>query len=287
MADLDRLLRSDDQRAALALILPQVHALDVVTVVARLDSLEQIGVVGITRTRGRQKLVGLFLIRAVLRDNDNRAVEARLLEHMLDRNRIGHAAVDVFVPVNLDRRRHQRQRGRGTHGVEIEHGAFDREVRGGSKEHVRRDGVHLDGARVERLVVKGIQAVLDVVEDEVVTHNGTRGRKRCSAHESAVVAESQVDAIDATDLVRLVVDAVERTGRNAVHRRNFDTGLHENVEHAGGKLPTKTATLQDERDLAGVLCLIFCSHIDLLRLRFGFLLPSFRMARARVFRGGR
>ena len=128
---------------------------------------------------------------------------------------------------------------------------------------------------------------MDVVEDEVVTHNGTRGRKRCSAHESAVVAESQVDAIDATDLVRLVVDAVERTGRNAVHRRNFDTGLHENVEHAGGKLPTKTATLQDERDLAGVLCLIFCSHIDLLRLRFGFLLPSFRMARARVFRGGR
>lgn len=54
MTDLDRLLRSDDQRTALALILPQVHALDVVTVMARLDSLEQIGVVGITRTRGRQ-----------------------------------------------------------------------------------------------------------------------------------------------------------------------------------------------------------------------------------------
>ena len=28
MADLDRLLRSNDQRAALALILPQVHALE-------------------------------------------------------------------------------------------------------------------------------------------------------------------------------------------------------------------------------------------------------------------
>lgn len=136
MADLDRLLRSNDQRAALALILPQVHALDVVTVVARLDSLEQIGVVGITRTRGRQKLVGLFLIRTVLRDNDNRAIEARLLEHMLDGNRIGYAAVDVFVPVNLDRRRHQRQRRRGANSVEVKYGAFDREVRGGSKEHV-------------------------------------------------------------------------------------------------------------------------------------------------------
>lgn len=45
MTDLDRLLRSDDQRTALALILPQVHALHVVTVVARLDSLKQIGVV--------------------------------------------------------------------------------------------------------------------------------------------------------------------------------------------------------------------------------------------------
>ncbi len=44
VADLDRLLRSNDQRAALALILPQMHALDVIAVVARLDSLEQVGV---------------------------------------------------------------------------------------------------------------------------------------------------------------------------------------------------------------------------------------------------
>ena len=96
---------------------------------------------------------------------------------MLDRNRIGYAAVDVFVPVDLDRRRHQRQRGRGAHSIEVEHGAFDRQVCGSSKEHVRRDSVHLDGAGVERLVVKGIQAVLDIVEDKVVTHNGARGRK--------------------------------------------------------------------------------------------------------------
>ena len=191
------------------------------------------------------------------------------------------------MPVNLDRRRHQRQRRRGAHGVEIEHGAFDREVRGGSKEHVRRDGVHLDAARVERLVVKGIQAVLDVVEDEVVTHNGTRGRKRCSAHEAAVVAESQVDAVGTADLVRLVVHAVEGAGRYAIYRRNLDASLHENVEHARSKLPAEAAALQNERDLASVLCLIFCSHVDLLRLRFGFLLPSFGMASAQVFQGGR
>ena len=194
-----------------------------------------------------------------------------------------YAAVDVFVPVDLDRRRHQRQRRRCAHSVEVKYGAFDRQVRGGSKEHVRRDGVHLDRAGVERLVIKRIQAVLDVVEDKVVTHDGTRGRKRRGAHVAAVVAEGQIDSVGATDLVRLVVDAIERTGRDAVHRRNFDTGLHENVEHAGGKLPTKTATLQDERDLAGVLCLIFCSHIDLLRLRFDFLLPSFGMEGAQVF----
>ena len=254
---------------------------------ARLDSLEQVGVVGIAGARGRHKLVGLFLVRAVLRDNDNRAIEARLLQHVLDGDRIGYAAVDVFVPVDLDRRRYQRQRGRGTHGVEVEHGAFDRQVRGGSKEHVRRDGVHLDGARVERLVVKGIQAVLDIVEDKVVTHDGARGCEGCGTHVAVVIAEGQVDAIDATDLVRLVVDAVERTGRDAVHRRNFDTGLHEDVEHACGKLPAEAAALQNERDLAGILCLIFCSHIDLLRLRFGLLLPSFGMEGAQVFRGGR
>ena len=201
MADLDRLLRSDDQRAALALILPQVHALEVIAVVARLDSLEQVGVVGIAGARGRHKLVGLFLVRAVLGDDDDRTVEARLLEHMLDRNRIGHAAVDVFVPVDLDRRRHQRQRGGGAHSIEVEHGAFDRQVGSGSKQHVRRDGVHLDGARVERLVVKGIQAVLDIVEDKVVTHDGARGCEGCGTHVAVVIAEGQVDAIDATDLV--------------------------------------------------------------------------------------
>ena len=148
MADLDRLLRSNDQRTALTLILPQMHALDVIAVVARLDSLKQIGVVGIAGSCGGHKLVGLFLVRAVLRDNDDRAIEACLLQHVLDGDRIGYATVDVFVPVNLDRRRHQRQRRRCAHGVEVEHGAFDRQVRGGSKEHVRRDGVHLDGARV-------------------------------------------------------------------------------------------------------------------------------------------
>ena len=201
---------------------------------------------------------------------------------MLDRNRIGHAAVDVFVTVNLDRRRHQRQRRRGAHGIEVEHGAFDRKVRGGSEQHVRRNGVHLDGAGVERLVVKGIQAVLDIVEDKVVTHNGARGRKRCGAHEAVVIAESQVDAVGTADLVRLVVHAVEGAGRYTVDSRNLDAGLHKNVEHARGKLPAKTTALQNERDLAGVLRLIFCSHIDLLRLRFGFLLPSFRMASAQV-----
>ena len=201
---------------------------------------------------------------------------------MLDGNRIGYATVDVFVPVNLDRRRHQRQRRRGAHGIEVEHGAFDRQVRGGSKEHVRRDGVHLDGARIKRLVVKGIQAVLDIVEDKVVAHNRTRGRKRCGTHEAAVVAESQVDAVGTADLVRLVVHAVEGTGRYAIYRRNLDAGLHENVKHACGKLPAEAAALQNKRDLAGVLCLIFCSHVDLLLFRFGFLLPSFTEESARV-----
>ena len=206
---------------------------------------------------------------------------------MLDGDRIGYAAVDVFVPVNLDRRRHQRQRRRCAHGVEIEHGAFDRQVCSGSKEHVRRDGVHLDGARVERLVVKGIQAVLDIVEDKVVTHDGACGRKRRGAHEAVVVAESQVDAVGTANLMRLVVHAVEGAGRYAIYRRNLNAGLHENVEHARGKLPAKTTALQNERDLSGVLRLIFCSHVDLLRLRFGLLLPSFGMASAQVFRGGR
>ena len=91
--------------------------------------------------------------------------------------------------------------------------------------------------------------------------------------------------------MRLVVHTVEGAGRYTVHRRNLDAGLHEDVEHACGKLPTEAAALQDERDLASVFRLIFCSHVDLLPLRFGLLLPSFAMEGALVFgvekRGGK
>ena len=132
------------------------------------------------------------------------------------------------------------------------------------------------------LVIKGIQAVLDIVEDEVVTHDGARGRKRCGTHEAVVVAESQVDAVGTADLVRLVVHAVEGAGRYAIYCRNLDAGFHEDVEHARGKLPAEAAALQNERDLAGVLCLIFCRHVDLLLFRFGLLLPSFEMESAWV-----
>lgn len=89
--------------------------------------------------------------------------------------------------------------------------------------------------------------------------------------------QKAVDAVGTADLVRLVVHAVEGAGRYTIDSRNLDASLHENVEHARGKLPAKTTALGDERDLAGVLCLIFCSHVDLLRLRFGLLLPSFGM----------
>lgn len=188
-------------------------------------------------------------------DDDDCAVEARFLQHVLDGNRIGYAAVDVFVPVYLDRRCHQRQRGRGAHGVEVKYGTFDQQVRSGSKQHVRRNGVHLDGARVERFVVKGVQAVLDIVEDKVVTHNRTRGRKRCGAHEAVVVAESQVDAVGTADLVRLVVHAVEGAGRYAIYRRNLDAGLHENVKHACGKLPAEATALQTSATLPAFFAL--------------------------------
>ncbi len=45
--------------------------------------------------------------------------------------------------------------------------------------------------------------------------------------------------LHATDLVRLVVDAIERTGRDAVHRRNFDTGLHETSSTPAVNCPRK------------------------------------------------
>ena len=110
-----------------------MHALDVIAVVARLDGLEQIGILAIARTRGRHKLVGCLFVRAVLRKHDDRAIVSGLFQYVLDRHRICHTAVDILVTINLDRRRHQRQRGRGTHAIDIEHGVFDEQVGGGAK----------------------------------------------------------------------------------------------------------------------------------------------------------
>ena len=142
---------------------------------------------------------------------------------------------------------------------------------------VGADDKEVHGRSAEGLFIEGIQLFRHLVVAEILAVEVAGAQQIAEAGVALVVAIFGVIADDTADLVRLVVHAVEGAGRYTVDSRNLDASLHEDVEHARGKLPAEAAALQNERDLAGVLCLIFCSHIDLLRLRFGFLLPSFGM----------
>lgn len=94
------------------------------------------------------------------------------------------------------------------------------------------------------------------------------------AHEAVVVTESQVDAVGTADLVRFVVHAVEGAGRYTVDSRNLDASLHENVEHAAVNCPRKLPPSRTSATLPAFFALLL-RHVDLLRLRFGFLLTQF------------
>ena len=93
MPHLDRLRRSDDQRPTLALVLPNVLTLLVVAFVAVLKRLKKIWVGSIAGMSRRKELVRALFIGSVLGEDNNRPIETRVFERMLDGNGIRDAAV--------------------------------------------------------------------------------------------------------------------------------------------------------------------------------------------------
>ena len=108
----------------------------------------------------------------------------------------------------------------------------------------------------KRLVVKRIEAVLHIVQDEIVPNHRARGHERLGTHVARIVAKCEVDAINATNLTALIVQAVERSGRRAVACRNLDAVFHENVEHTRGELTAEATALQNDCNLPSVFRLV-------------------------------
>ena len=168
--DRNGLLRSEHQRTALVLIGPDVLALLVVALMARLQGIEQVRVLAVAGAGGRHELIGALLISTVLREHDDRPVKAGIFQHVLDGHGVCDTAVQVQMTVKLHNRSHKRQGCAGTNGVKIEQGVFDGQVICRAKHDIGHGRIELHGVGSKRIVIKGVDTVLHVVEEKVVAH---------------------------------------------------------------------------------------------------------------------
>ena len=227
-------------------------ALLVVALMPALDGVEQIRILPIARTGGRHHLIRPLFVCAMLREHDHRAIIARVLENVLDGHRIGHAAVEVQMAVDLDRLRHKRKRRGCAHDVDVEHGVFDLQVRRRPEDDVGRDRHERHRVLQVGLVVERIETVLHVVQHEVVADEAAAAREGLGAHIALIIAKCEVDAVGTTDLVGLVAQSVQDARAHAIAGIGLDVVLHQHVEDARRELPAEAAAFEDDRRLARV-----------------------------------
>ena len=186
------------------------------------------------------------------------AVEAGIFQYMLHRHGVGDSAIKVEMPVELDNRGDKRQRRAGAYGVQVEGRILDGEIVGGAKNNIGDGDVELEGVGLKRLIIKGVDVILDVIEQEVVAHHASAFGKRLGAYVTRVAAKGEVQAIAAANLLGFEVDAVKSTGRYAIAGIDCDALLQEDVEHAGCKLPAEAAAFKYQSGLSRVVC--FFAH---------------------------
>ena len=182
-------LRCQHERAPGVLVRPDMLALLVVALVTGRQGLEQIRIGTVRRARGRHELVWRLLVATVLGKDHDRAIKARVFEHVLNRDGIGDAAVQVLVAPDLYRLCHQGQRGGSAHGVDVQLRVANRQVLRRAEENVGNRGVEPHGVDVVRFGVKGIEPILNVVQQEVVADHAPGGYVRLRADVARIVAE--------------------------------------------------------------------------------------------------
>ena len=91
---------------------------------------------------------------------------------------------------------------------------------------------------------------MNIEEQEVVPDQASVRRKRARPHVALIITEREVDAVDAPDLTRFVVQPVQRARRHTVAGGKVDALFEHDIDHARRELPAEAATLEDERAFA-------------------------------------
>ena len=166
-----------------------------------------------------------------------------------ERDRIGYAAVNAQMAVQFDGRRDQRQAGRSHPRLEnIAAFAFS-EINSAPVRKIGRDDDECLRRVVERLQVEG-QILLQPVEHEVKPEGAFLAVRYIFEIEVPLVADKMQQDIDrAADLMRNVVERIERAGRNADHVGEVDVAAHEHIHDACGMDAAQRTALDDQRTL--------------------------------------
>ena len=86
------------------------------------------------------------------------------------------------MPVELDDGGNERQRCAGAHGIEVEGGVSHGQIIGCAEYNVGDGGVELERVGFECLVIKGVEMILNVVEQKIVAHHASALSERLGSH---------------------------------------------------------------------------------------------------------
>jgi len=243
-ADGERVLWTEDEAVAGGLLLGDIAELSVVHLVAVLPGGQESGGVAQGTADDWQVPEGLFLIVCGLREDDEVALKALLLE-IAEGDGVGDAAVEEALAADGDDARDDGH-GRGCEDPlqhifgEMVEPAIDRSA-----------GIDIGGDEMElhRVAVKGgdvegIETQGEVVVSEARAKDAASGEPRPEAAVAQVVGVAQVIAQDAARLMALVV-ATEAGARGDTHDAvEAHASLHEDVHDACGEEAAQTAAFE-------------------------------------------
>ena len=116
------------------------------------------------------------------------------------------------------------------------------QIRRRAKRNVGRHRVHLHGILIERLVIAGIQMVLDLVKHKIRARDVASSDQRANRKKARIVPKGQHDAHGATHLLGPEAHGVDGTCGNSPHALKVgDTLLAKHVKNSSGKNASITA----------------------------------------------
>ena len=221
----DRRVGANDEQATLGFALLDGAKLGVVHLVAMLHGLGQAGIDTVFAAHQRKRAILLLHIAFGLGQHDDVSTVADALEE-LDRDGIGHAAVQQLLVVDFDDLGDDGHGGRRANPVEaVVSIAFVLVVDGKAGLNVSADDVEVHGIALECAEIKGIEAQRNLAIAEFRAEDISGGEQRAEPTVARIAAVFGVVAERAANLAGFVVAAEGRAGGYADHAVEGDSAL--------------------------------------------------------------